>query len=382
MSAYLDNSATTRVSAAAVDKAVAMMTVEFGNPSSLHTMGHHAAQAVTAARRQVATLFGLPQDAASLSCITFTSGGTEANNLALFGAAAARGRRGRHMVTTAIEHPSVLEVMHTLEKEGFSLTVVEPDANGDISAGALADACREDTVLVAAMLVNNELGTVLPLREAIQKIRRRSPLAHIHCDAVQAAGKLPLKVLALDADSVSVSGHKLHAPKGVGALYVKRGVRILPRVYGGGQERQLRSGTEAVPLIAAFGAAVEALPPFSEQYAVFHALEAQLEEGLSAIDGVVLHRPQNRVPYIVNASVCGFKSETLVHFLASREVYVSSGSACAKGQQSHVLQALGLPKEQSDSALRISLCADNTADDIDQFLAALREATASLASVD
>ncbi len=379
MSHYLDNSATTAVCEAAAKKAYEVMTETFGNPSSLHTLGIRAEQELTAARRAVAALLGLNTNGADLSCITFTSGGTEANNLAIFGAAAANKRLGRHVVTTAIEHPSVLEAMKQLERDGFELTVVNPDANGDYDARALADACREDTILVCMMLVNNEIGTLLPVKDAVPLIRRRSPKAILHCDAVQAAGKIPLKVLTLGVDTLSISGHKLHAPKGVGALYVRRGVRLVPRTYGGGQERTLRPGTEAVPAIAALGEAVKALPAPAVQLPHFAALSKRLEEGLAAMDGIVLHVPKTAVPYIRNLSVSGYKSETLVHFLAERGVYVSAGSACAKGHDSHVLNALGLPPEQIRSALRISLCAENTPDDIDAFLHALRDAVASLA---
>ncbi len=377
---YLDNSATTMVCEPACRKAVELMTNHFGNPSSLHTLGIRAEQEMTAARRAVATLFGLRDSGSDLSTVTFTSGGTEANNLAVFGAATAKKRIGNHIVTTAIEHPSVLEAMKQLEQEGFSLTVVSPDTDGDIDANALAAACNQNTVLVSAMLVNNELGTRLPLDKAIPLIRARAPHAHIHCDAVQAAGKLPLKVLSLDVDSMSISGHKLHAPKGVGALYVKRGVRLMPRVYGGGQERGLRSGTEAVPAIGAFGEAIRALPPVHRQMPHFSTLQNALIDGLKTFDNVVIHQPKTGVPYILNCSVIGFKSETLVHFLAQREIFVSAGSACAKGHESHVLKAIGLPPEQIGSSLRVSLCADNTAEDIAAFLAALHDAVATLAS--
>ncbi len=382
VSIYLDNSATTAVCEVAAKKAYDVMTSTFGNPSSLHTLGIRAEQELTAARRAVASLLGLSTGGSDLACITFTSGGTEANNLAIFGAAAANRRLGRHIVTTAIEHPSVLEAMRQLEREGFELTVLSPDANGDYDAATIANACREDTILVCLMMVNNEIGTILPIKEAVPLIRRRSPRAIIHCDAVQAAGKLPIKVLSLAVDTLSISGHKLHAPKGVGALYVKRGVRLIPRTYGGGQERGLRSGTEAVPAIAALGEAIKALPAPAAQMPRFAALCEQLESGLKSIDGIVLHTPKNAVPYIRNLSVCGFKSETLVHFLAQRGIYVSAGSACAKGHESHVLKALGLPAEQITSALRISLCADNTPSDINAFLEALKDATASLVRAD
>lgn len=380
MPCYLDNSATTAVYPAAADKARQMMTECYGNPSSLHTLGIRAEQELTAARCAVASLLGLSDSHADLSTITFTSGGTESNNLAVFGAAEAKKRLGNHIVTTAVEHPSVLEACRELERQGFALTCIVPDQNGDISVQAIADACRADTILVSVMLVNNELGAVFPLEQAAAVIRKRSPKALIHCDAVQAAGKLPLKALARAVDLISISGHKLHAPKGVGALYVRRGVRIAPRVFGGGQERALRSGTEAVPAIAAFGTAVRALPSQKAQQSLFQSLYKQLTDGLSSIDGTVLHQPRSHVDYICNVSVRGFKSETLVHFLAQEGVFVSSGSACAKGHESHVLKALGLPKEETDSSLRISLCADNTPNDIAAFLTALRKAIDSLAN--
>ena len=276
----------------------------------------------------------------------------------------------------------MLEAVKHLSKNGYDVTTVEPDANGDIAASAIADACREDTVLVCMMLVNNELGTLLPVKEAAALIRRRSPKAHIHCDAVQAAGKIPLKVLSLDVDSLSISGHKLHAPKGVGALYVKRGVRLVPRSFGGGQERTLRPGTEAVPAIAAFGEAIRALPPTAVQLTHYQMLCDRLINGLASVDGAVLHSPAHRVPYIQSLSVCGFRSENLVHFLAERGIYVSAGSACAKGHESHVLKALALPENEIHSALRISLCHSNTPDEIDALLAALHDAVASLARAD
>ncbi len=379
MHVYLDNSATTRPCQAAVEAAVDAMTEQYGNPSSLHTLGIRAAQTVTDARRATASLLKLHDAGSDLNRIVFTSGGTEANNMALFGAAAARRREGHHIVTTAIEHPSVLEAMKQLEREGYELTVVAPDTNGDYDASALADACREDTILFAAMLVNNELGTQLPLAKAIPMIRRRAPKAHIHCDAVQAAGKLPFSARSLDADTISISGHKLHAPKGAGALYIKQGVRLVSRTYGGGQEQTIRSGTEAVPAIAGFGAALRALPPSPAFLTHTQTLLDRALDGLRTMDEVVIHRPTHAVPYILSLSVRGFKSETLVHFLAERGIYVSAGSACAKGHDSHVLKAIGLPPEEIQSALRISLCADNTTDDIDAFLTALREAIASLA---
>lgn len=371
--AYLDNSATTPVCKAAAQMALHMMTDCYGNPSSLHTAGIRAEQEMTQARARVAALLGVrPQT------ITFTSGGTEANNLAILGGAAALQRRGRHAVTTQIEHPSVLAAFDELERLGFETTRVRP-APGGITARQIADACRPDTVLVSLMLVNNETGVRLPVQEAVPLIRKRAPLARIHCDAVQAAGKLPVNALTLDVDLLSISAHKMHAPKGCGALYIRPGVRILPRLFGGGQERGLRSGTEATPLIAAFGAAIDALPPFAEQEAHYRRLQGRLLEGLRGIEGAVRLSPPDAVPYIVNLAMPGLRSETVLHFLAERGVYVSSGSACSKGAVSPVLAAMGVPPDRADAALRISFSRDNTIEDVDRLIDGLYAAQRALA---
>ena len=370
---YLDNSATTAVCEAAAKKAVYMMTQCFGNPSSLHRLGFEAERELTAAREKVAALMGVPA-----RDVLFTSGGTEANNLAVFGAAAALARRGKHIVTTGVEHSSVAAACKQLEKEGYAVTRLLPDSDGHITADAIIAACRPDTALVSVMLVNNETGARFSLPDAVAGIRRRSPFAFIHCDAVQAAGKLPLYGARWQVDAMSVSAHKLHGPKGCGALYLRQGARILPRQVGGLQERSLRGGTEAAPLIAAFGAAAEALPPLAEQEALFETLRKRLFDRLADAP-VVFHLPADGVPYIIHLSVPGFKSETLLHFLSERNIFVSSGSACAKGAKSPVLQAMGLPETEIDSALRLSLCHNNTPEDIDRFADALIAATQTLA---
>ena len=368
MSAYLDNSATTKVCAPAAEKAAYMMTECFGNPSSLHSFGFAAERELVAARESVATLLK-----ADPACVTFTSGGTEANNLAILGAAAAKKRRGNHVVTTAIEHPSVLEAFARLEAEGFEVTRVFPEKDGTISPRALLDACREDTVLVSAMAVNNETGAVLSWETLAPAIRKKSPLATLHCDAVQAAGKCALSMEKMGVDLCSVSGHKLHAPKGVGALFVKRGVRLVPpAALGGGQEKGVRSGTENMPAIAAFGEAVKSLPPPAEQAHRYAELQSLLLAELATIDDVVVHKPENAVAYITHLSLLGRKSETLVHALAEKEVFVSGGSACAKGKKSHVLQAMHLPVAEIDSSLRISFSAQTTENEIRAFCDALR----------
>ncbi len=371
--AYLDNSATTAVCRAAADKAYEMMTACWGNPSSLHTAGFEAEREMEAARSAVAGLLGAAPDT-----LTFTSGGTEANNLAIFGAAAAKARGGRHIVTTAMEHPSVAAACGQLEKEGWEVTRLVPDGSGCVPLSALEAALRPDTMLVSMMLVNNETGAILPVEEAAPLVRRLAPRALLHCDAVQAFGKLPIRVRPMDVDLLTVSGHKIHAPKGCGALYVKKGVRILPRAFGGGQERGLRPGTEATPAIAAFGAAAAAVPELAGQRARFEELMNRLLAGLERQEEILLHRPVRHAPYILNLSVPGIRSETLLHFLAQRGVYVSSGSACSRGKSSPVLAALGLPPAEIDSALRVSLSRDNDEEDIDRFLAGVEEARAVL----
>ncbi len=371
--AYLDNSATTAVCREAADKALYMMTACYGNPSSLHTAGFEAERELDGARRAVASLLGV-----SPETVLFTSGGTEANNLAVLGGAAARRRTGNHAVTTAVEHPSVSAAFDELEKQGFEITRLLPGPSGIVTASQVAGACRKDTVLVSIMLVNNETGARFPLEEIVPAVRRRAPGALIHCDAVQAAGKLPLRAARLDVDLLSVSGHKLHAPKGVGALYIKKGIRLLPRALGGGQERGLRSGTEPMPAIAAFGAAAAAVPDLAAQETHFRRLCGRLLDGLRGREEFVLHLPESHVPYIVNFSVPGIRSETLLHFLAERDVYVSSGSACSRGNRSPVLTALGLSGREIDSALRVSFCRDNTEEDVDRLLRGVEEAAASL----
>ena len=371
--AYLDNSATTAVCRAAADKAYEMMTACWGNPSSLHTAGFEAEREMEAARSAVAGLLGAAPDT-----LTFASCGTEANNLAIFGAAAAKARGGRHIVTTAMEHPSVAAACGQLEKEGWEVTRLVPDGSGCVPLSALEAALRPDTMLVSMMLVNNETGAILPVEEAAPLVRRLAPRALLHCDAVQAFGKLPIRVRPMDVDLLTVSGHKIHAPKGCGALYVKKGVRILPRAFGGGQERGLRPGTEATPAIAAFGAAAAAVPELAGQRARFEELMNRLLAGLERQEEILLHRPVRHAPYILNLSVPGIRSETLLHFLAQRGVYVSSGSACSRGKSSPVLAALGLPPAEIDSALRVSLSRDNDEEDIDRFLAGVEEARAVL----
>ena len=371
---YLDNSATTAVCKAAADKAYAMMTDTFGNPSSLHTLGIRAEAQVTAAREAVATLIGARPDE-----ILFTSGGTEANNLAVIGSCTARARAGKHIVVTAVEHSSTQAAVAALEQQGYAVTRVMPDEHGDISVQQMLDACRADTVLVSMMLVNNETGAIFPVAQTAAAVAKSFPNAKFHCDAVQAVGKLAVNVKRLGVHFLTVSAHKIHGPKGCGALYIRKGERIKPLVCGGEQEQGLRGGTEAAPLIAAFGAAVEQRPPLSEHAAHMQSLCDRLTAALGGAEGIVFHIPQHHLPAIVNFSVVGYRSETMLHFLASKEIYVSSGSACAKGKPSAVLTAMGLSKREADSAIRVSFGRDNTEQDVDRLVEAIQDGIARLA---
>lgn len=370
---YFDNSSTTKVCREAADKVMEMMTENYGNPSSLHTMGFRAEQELTAARGKIADLLSArPEE------IYFTSGGTESNNLALFGAARARQKRGNRIVTTMMEHPSVLNTMKELEKEGFEVVYLQPDIVGRIQPEQLFEAVTPDTVLVSMMCVNNEVGSILPLEAVPAAIEAAKAPALFHVDAVQAFGKLPLKPNKLKIDLMSASAHKIHGPKGIGMLYVKKGVHIVPRSFGGGQEKNLRPGTESAPLIAGFGAAVGALPNPVTKYQAIAELAAYCRAELIKIDGAVLNSPEDALPYIVNFSNGGVRAETMLHYLADKEIYVSSGSACSRGKASHVLTAMGLPRERINSSLRLSFSRDTTKDEIDRFIGALKSGLTEL----
>ena len=347
---YLDNSATTRVCEKSAEKVLELMTQCYGNPSSLHKKGLEAQREVAHARQAVAVSLGAqPRE------IIFTSGGTEANNLAVLGGAAAGRRRGKRIVTTAIEHPSVLEPMRQLEKEGFEVVFLTPDADGRVPEEAVLKAVTGDTILISVMAVNNELGSIQPIEVLKKAVKRAGAPALVHVDGVQAYGKLPLRPEKLGIDLLTVSGHKIHGPKGVGALYVSKNARILPRTFGGGQERELRPGTEAAPLIAGLGAAAEELPDWRQAYSRMEKLRDYTLQKLSGLEGVEVNSPVEGLPYLLNFSALGIRSETMLHFLAQRGIYVSSGSACAKGKQSHVLKAAGLPDSRISSAIRVSL---------------------------
>lgn len=373
--AYLDNAATTRVCEAAIHAAEKMMRDCYGNPSSLHSLGVRSARELATAREAVATLLGCQEE-----CVYFTSGGSESNNLAIFGAAGAKARRGKKIVTTAVEHSSVSVSMKRLEEMGWQVTYLRPGPDGRIDPKAVVEAVDEETVLVSMMLCNNETGAVFPVAEAAKRIKAKNPQTLVHCDGVQAFGKLPLKVSKTEIDLMSVSGHKICAPKGSGTLYLRRGVRVLPLIYGGGQEKGMRSGTEGLPMIAAFGAACgELIGHVAENYGRVEALNQTLRRKLEEIPEICINSPTDASPYILNLSAPGYRSETLLHFLESRGVYVSSGSACSKGAASPVLAAMGLPARMIDGALRVSFIYSTEEWMLDRLVDALKEGIASVA---
>ncbi|MBQ9894939.1 MAG: cysteine desulfurase [Ruminococcus sp.] len=369
MSVYLDNAATTKPCEEAVEAAVKMMRENYGNPSSLHRSGLDAQLVMDKARKVIADSIG-----ADSSCLYFTSGATESNNLALRGIAGAYGKRKKKIVISSVEHASVDETASALETQGFEVVRVSPRDDGRMYAADFVNACDENTCLLSMMLVNNETGYILPVKDTFAAVKRRFPDIVTHCDCVQAYMKLPVKVTAMNADIISISAHKIHGVKGVGAIYIKKGVRVTPVITGGKQEKSIRSGTESTPLIAAFGAAAEKLlPTVSERYKTAEGLKSYLLDKLKDVEGVSVNSPEDGSPYVINVSAEGRRSEIMLHFLESKGVYVSSGSACSKGQQSGVLGEFGITGKRADSALRVSITAGTTQPELDAFVEALKE---------
>ena len=369
MSIYLDNAATTKPCGEAVSAAVDAMTENYGNPSSLHRAGLDAQLAVDRARKAIAASIG-----ADSSEIYFTSGATESNNLALRGISAAYGRKRRKIVISSVEHASVDETASALEKNGFEIVRISPRDDGRFYADDFISACDENTCLVSMMLVNNETGYIMPVRETFMAVKRSFPEIITHCDCVQGYMKLPIKAASLGADLISLSAHKIHGVKGVGAIYIKKGVRVIPIVTGGKQEKGIRSGTESVPLIAAFGAAVDKFrPTIAERYERVSQLKAHLLEKIGGIENVAVNSPSDGSPYVINISAVSKRSEIMLHFLESKGIYVSSGSACSKGQQSGVLGEFGISGKRADGAVRISITAQTTEEELDEFAETLAE---------
>ena len=369
---YLDNSATTQVCQEAADAAYRMMRENYGNPSSLHKVGIQAETAVEEAR-------GIIADALNVQpkTIYFTSGGTEANNTALFGAAQALRRRGDRVLVSAIEHSSVYESDKRLGELGFDVQFAPVTDRGVVDIDALKALLTDKTILVSIMTVNNETGAVQPIEQIAKLVHKNCPEALFHSDAVQAFGKLPVKPKKWGVDLMSVSAHKIHGAKGCGALYIRDGARILPLLYGGEQQKKLRPGTESAPLIAAFATAVGFLN-LSQNADHIRELNRCALEKLQALEGVTINSPTDALPYIINISVNGIRSETMLHHLEENGVYVSSSSACAKGKRSYVLEAMGLSDDRIDSSLRISFSRYNTTEDIDALIEGLQSGIATL----
>lgn len=373
---YLDNAATTAVAGEVVEVVAQTLAQHYANPASLYAPGMAAEQVIAAARAQLAAALGCtPAE------VYFTASGTEASNIAIFGAARPRKRWGNRLVATGYEHPCVAKPLEALaEQEGFSLTMVPPGPDGAVDPGALLDAVDDATALVCAMQVNNETGAMLDTAALAKAVKAKNPRTAVHVDGVQAFTKVPVSLKNTAVDSFAVSAHKLHGPKGIGALYLRRGFHIAPPLLGGGQENGIRPGTENTAYIAGFGKAVELAMAQRELSAKTTAgLREKLLAGLAEMPGVEINSPQNGYAGILNCSLPGVRSETMLHFLEAREVYLSSGSACSKGQASHTLSAMQLPRERIDGALRVSFDGGNTEEDIDALLAGLEEGLATLA---
>ena len=373
MEHYLDNSATTRVCPEAAEAALRAMTEIYGNPSSTHTLGREAKKLLDRSRKQTADALGCqPKE------LIFTSCGSESDNWALLSGAEAMKRRGRHIISSAVEHDAVRKSLDELEERGFEVTRLRPDGTGAIGAQAVREALRPDTVLVSLMLVNNETGAVTDIAAVSRVLREAGSPALLHTDAVQAFLKLPFTPKTLGADMISVSGHKIHAPKGIGALYVRSGLRLRPFIVGGGQEEGRRAGTEAMPQIAAFGAACElGKKGLRENAAHMAALKEAILTRLSA-ELPMLRHVETAAPHILSLSLPGYRSEVLMNFLEAREVYVSKSSACKKGGRSHVLEAIGLDARTIDGAIRVGLSRYTTQEDAEALCSALIEAAAVL----
>ena len=366
---YLDNSATTKPCVQAVEAMTKALSQDWGNPSALYNFGIDAARQLRSARSQVAAALGAEPDR-----VFFTSGGTEADNWAIFGTVKRMGKRGRHIITTATEHHAILNCMKELEAQGYDVTYLRPDELGRISAESLRAALRSDTILVSIMMVNNEVGSVMPIGQMAKLTHKLCPDAIFHTDAVQGFLKVPFQAKNLGADLISVSSHKIHGPKGAGALYISPRLKSFPPLLlGGGQEAGYRSGTEGTPAIFGFAAAAEVGGrTFREDAAREKALIAYLVERLSSLPGVMINGA-HEAPHILSVSIPGVPTQNSINILQDRGICVSAGSACAKGHRSHVLTAMGIAPEIIDCAFRVSLCRDTTQEELETLVKTLRE---------
>ena len=374
---YLDNAATTKVDLQVADYIRKVMEQSFANPSSLYKPGLDSELILRQSRAKVASAMGCtPAE------VYFTGCGTESNNIAILGAVEARKEWADHIICTGYEHPSVQQPIEKLQQQGWKVTLVTPNEQGVIQPEQLADLVTSKTALVTAMQVNNETGAILDVQKLSKLVKEKNARTFVHVDGVQGWLRLPIKLSATQIDSYAVSGHKIHAPKGIGALYLKKNSNIIPPFLGGGQEKGIRPGTENLPYIAGLAMAAEMMqknmPQRKKQIAHCNEL---LRSQLENMDGIVLNSPQDAAPEVLNFSVMGIRSETMLHFLEQKEVYVSSGSACSKGASSHTLAAMGLPSQRIDSALRVSFSKDSTQEDVQALLEGLAEGMASLARV-
>ncbi len=366
---YLDNSATTKPCAEAVEAMTKALTENWGNPSALYNFGIDTARLLRQARHSVASAMGAEPDR-----VFFTSGGTEADNWAVFGAAKRMGKRGKHIITTAIEHHAILNCMKELETQGFEVTYLQPDSLGRITLEDLKAALRKDTILVSIMMVNNEVGSVMPIAQMVRLTHKLCPDAIFHTDAVQGFLKVPFAAKTLGADLISVSSHKIHGPKGAGALYISpRFKSFPPLLLGGGQENGYRSGTEGVPAILGFAAACAAVSAtFRADIQREAGLIAEYAQKFAALEGVVVNGC-HEAPHVLSLAVPGIPVQNTINILQDHSICVSAGSACAKGHRSHVLSAMNLAPEIIDSAFRISLCRDTTEEELETLYRVLKE---------
>ncbi len=373
MEIYLDNGATTRVCPEAAEAALKVMLEDYGNPSSTHRKGREAKAVLERARAQIMAALGARDGE-----LAFTSGGSESDNWAILEGAEARRRVGRHILSSDAEHDAVKKTLEAARQRGWEVTLLPPGADGAVSPEAVREALRPDTALVSLMLVNNETGAITDIPGVRRVMKEAGSRALLHTDAVQGFLKVPFTAPSLGADLISLSGHKIHAPKGVGALYLAKGVRLSPLLFGGGQENGLRSGTEALPQIAAFGAAAEVgrREAAAAQQRMAALRQRCIDRVLSeAEDAVVIG---GGAPHVLCLSLPGYRSEVLMNYLEAREIYVSKGSACKRGRRSHVLEAMGLPAGVIDGAIRVSLSRFTTEQEIDAFAEALLEARRTL----
>ena len=366
---YLDNSATTKPCPEAVEAITKALTENWGNPSALYKFGIDTAKLLRQARHSVAAAIGAEPER-----VFFTSGGTEADNWAVFGTVKRMGKRGKHIITTAMEHHAILNCMADLESRGFEVTYLKPDSMGRVSAADLKAALRKDTILVSIMMVNNEVGSVMPIAQMAKLTHRLCPDAIFHTDAVQGFLKVPFAAKNLGADLISVSSHKIHGPKGAGALYISPRLKSFPPLLlGGGQEGGMRSGTEGVPAILGFAAACAAVSAtFRADILRESGLIAEFAERFAALEGVSVNG-SHEAPHILSLAIPGVPVQNTINILQDHGICVSAGSACAKGHRSHVLTAMGLPPEIIDASFRISLCRDTAREELEALYTVLRD---------